>query len=207
MIRALALLAILSSSALADAPWLSRIAHSLQGAPGWKVDLAWTTKPAAGSLARPSRTEGELQLSADSRFRFVSEGFQALSDGTTAWQYTASTKQVLVQSVAKLDPTLLPGTLLKQALSGSETSSKRETLDGKDVVRLELATGKGALARFTRATLWARVGDLRPVRLLVADVQGTETIWDLVSWKRWKPGAGDFHWKAPKGSETVDLRN
>ena len=174
---------------------------------GGRWSWVWTSKPAAGSIARPRTTEGELRLSTGNRFRFTSSGFQALSDGTTAWQYTPSTGQVLVQSVAKLDPTLLPGTLLNQALAGSETSSSQDVLDGRKVVRLELATGKGALARFSRATLWARVGDLRPVRLVVVDAQGAETSWDLLSWKSWKPKADDFLWKAPTGSETVDLRD
>ena len=130
-----------------------------------------------------------------------------MSDGTTAWQYNSSTGQVLVQSVAKLDPTILPGALLGQALDGSETSSSQEVLGGRKVVRMELATGKGALARFKRATLWARASDLRPVRLQVADAQGAETTWDLRSWKSWKPKASDFQWRAPAGSETVDLRD
>lgn len=207
MNRAIALLALLATFASADAPWLPRVARALQESPGWKIDLTWTTKPPAGSIARARTTRGELQLGSGNRFRFESEGMQALCDGSTAWQYVPSTGQVLVQSVGKLDPTMLPGTILAQALSGSETSSSRETLAGKDVVRLELATGQGALARFRRATMWVRPGDLRPVRILVADAQGTETSWDLGSWKRWKPKASDFLWKAPAGSETVDLRD
>lgn len=207
MHRVPASIVLLASMALAETPWLPRVARSLQGAPGWKVSLVWTSKPAPGSIARPRSTEGELRLAADDRFRFVSSGLEAMSDGKTAWQYTSSTGQVLVQSVAKLDPTILPGALLGQALEGSETSSSQEVLDGRKVVRMELATGKGALARFKRATLWARASDLRPVRLKVTDAQGAETTWDLLSWKSWKPKADDFRWKAPAGSETVDLRD
>lgn len=207
MNRVIALVAVLASLASAEAPWLPRVARALQESRGWKLSLVWTTTPAAGSIARPRVTKGELLLGAGNRFRFESEGLKALCDGTTAWQYAPSTGQVLVQSVDKLDPTMLPGAVLAQALSGSETSSARETLEGKESVRLELATGQGALARFQRAAMWVRPGDLRPVRLLVIDAQGTRTSWDLASWKRWSPKASDFLWKAPAGSETVDLRD
>lgn len=207
MIRALALLALLAVSARADLPWLPRVARSLQESPGWKIDLLWTTRPAAGSIARPRSTAGELLLASDNRFRFVSEGLQALCDGTNAWQYVPSTGQVLLQSAAKLDPTMLPGAMLAQALAGSETASARDAVDGVEAVRLDLAVGKGALARFRRASMWIRPGDLRPLRILVADEQGAETSWDLRSWKRWKPKPSDFLWKAPAGSETVDLRD
>lgn len=207
MHRLLASLALIASLASAEAPWLPRVARALQESPGWKIDLLWTTKPAGGSLSRPRTTAGELKLSTENRFRFAAEGVQVLSDGTTVWQYSASTAQVLVQSVANLDPTMLPGSLLGQALLGSETSSTRELLDGKPMVRLELAAGKGALARFAKASLWVNPKDLRPARLQVADAQGTETAWDLRSWKRWTPKADDFLWKAPAGSETVDLRD
>lgn len=207
MKRAIALLALFSSLVSAEAPWLSRVARSLQESPGWKIDLLWTTTPAPGSIARPRSTTGDLMLSQDNRFRFVSEGLQALSNGTTAWQYTPGTGQVLMQSVSKLDPTMLPGTLLGQAIAGSETTATREKLGGKDAVRLDLAVGKGALARFSRAALWVGPKDLRPIRLQVVDAQGATTTWDMRSWKRWKPKAEDFLWKAPEGSETVDLRD
>lgn len=203
----LAALALFASLAGAGAPWLPRVAQALQDSPGWKIDLLWTTKPAEGSLARPRTTSGELRLALDNRFRFEAEGVQVLSDGSTVWQYAASSGQVLVQSVDKLDPTMLPGSLLGQALAGSEVSSTREALSGKQAIRLELAVGKGALARFTRATLWVNPSDLRPRRLSVADAQGAETTWDLRSWKRWSPKPDDFLWKAPSGSETVDLRD
>jgi len=205
--RACALLVCLFLAGHAEEPWLPRIARALQASPGWKVELRWTVKPAAGGLARPRTTEGVLRLSTDNKFRFESSAMTALSDGTTAWQYSPSTAQVLVQSVAKLDPAQLPGTLLSQATTGSEKSAVRESLEGVETVRLDLAVGKGALSRYSRASLWARVSDLRPVRILVADAQGAETRWDLVSWSRWKPSANDFLWKAPAGSETVDLRD
>jgi len=217
MIRALLLLVALAGASRAEdptpgasraeAPWLPRIARTLQSAPGWKIDLRWTVKPAAGGLARPRTTDGVLKLAGDNRFRFESSSMSALSDGTTAWQYVPSTGQVLVQSLARLDPSQLPGTLLAQALTGSETASSKETLDGVETVRLALAVGKGALSRYSRATLWAAMSDLHPVRIVVADAQGTETVWDLVRWTRWKPAAKDFAWKAPAGSETVDLRD
>ena len=203
----LAILALLASLAGASTPWLPRVAQALQGSPGWTIDLLWTTRPAGGSLARPRTTTGELKLATDNRFRFAAEGMQVLSDGRTVWQYAASSGQVLVQSADKLDPTMLPGSLLGQALAGSEISSTREALSGKQAIRLELAVGKGALARFTRATLWVNPSDLRPRRLSVVDAQGAETTWDLRSWKRWSPKPADFLWKAPSGSETVDLRD
>lgn len=205
--QALLLALAVAGTASAQSPWLPRVAKALQSSPGWKVDLQWTVKPPAGSLAKPRTTSGTLHLADSNRFRFESEAMRALSDGSTAWQYSPATGQVLVQSLSRLDASQLPGTLLAQALSGSETSSSRETLSGRKTVRLELAVGKGALARFSRASLWADVDDLRPVRLLVADAQGTETIWDLATWKRWKPQAREFAWKPVPGAETVDLRD
>lgn len=197
----------LAGIASAQTPWLPRVAKALQASTGWKMDLRWTVKPPAGGLAKPRTTEGTLFLTDSNRFRFESQDMRALSDGITAWQYSPATGQVLVQSLSRLDATQLPGTLLAQALSGAEISSSRETLAGRKTVRLELAVGKGALARFTRASLWADPDDLRPVRILVADSQGTETIWDLGTWKRWKPQAREFAWKPVPGAETVDLRD
>lgn len=208
MLRSLILLALaLAGTSPAESPWLPRVAKALQSSPGWKVDLRWTVKPPAGGLAKPRTTDGTLFLADSNRFRFTSEAMSALSDGTTAWQYAPASGQVLVQSLARLDPSQLPGTLLAQALTGSETSSRREPLDGRPTVRMELAVGKGALARYSRATLWANPDDLRPVRILVADAQGSETIWDLRTWKRWKPKAREFAWKPVPGVETVDLRD
>ena len=65
---------LLASMALAEVPWLPRVARSLQGSPGWKVSLVWTSKPAPGSIASPRSTQGELRLATDDRFRFVSGG-------------------------------------------------------------------------------------------------------------------------------------
>ena len=207
MFQTFFLLLALFGIAPAETPWLPRVAQALQSSPGWKVDLRWTVKPPAGGLAQPRTTSGTLHLADSNRFRFESEAMRALSDGVTAWQYSPASGQVLVQSVSRLDAAQLPGSLLAQALSGAETSSSREILAGRKTVRLELAVGQGALARFSRATLWANPVDLRPVRLLVADAQGAETIWDLGSWKRWKPQAREFAWKPVQGAETVDLRD
>ena len=207
MFKAFFLTLALTGIASAQTPWLPRVAKALQSSSGWKVGLQWTVKPPAGGLAKPRTTEGTLYLADSNRFRFESQDLRALSDGVTAWQYSPATGQVLVQSLSRLDASQLPGTLLAQALSGAETSSRRETLAGRKTVRLELAVGKGALARFTRASLWANPDDLRPVRILVADAQGTETIWDLGAWKRWKPQAREFAWKPVPGAETVDLRD
>lgn len=207
MLRILLLALALAGTVSAQSPWLPRVAKALQSSPGWKVNLQWTVKPPAGGLAKPRTTDGTLFLADSNRFRFTSEAMSALSDGTTAWQYAPATGQVLVQSLKRLDASLLPGTLLAQALTGSETASRSESLDGRPTVRLELAVGKGALARYSRATLWANPDDLRPVRILLADAQGSETIWDLRTWKRWKPTAREFAWKPVPGAETVDLRD
>lgn len=207
MFQTFFLLFTLAGIASAESPWLPRVAQALKSSSGWKVDLRWTVKPPAGGLAQPRTTDGTLHLADSNRFRFESPSLDALSDGVTAWQYSPASGQVLVQSVSRLDAAQLPGSLLAQALSGAETASRRETLAGRKTVRLELAVGQGALARFSRATLWADPDDLRPVRILVADAQGTETIWDLGAWKRWKPKAREFAWKPVPGVETVDLRD
>jgi len=207
MLRALSLLFALTLGARAEEPWLPRIARALQASPGWKIDLRWTVKPAAGAATQARTTSGTLQLADSNRFRFESPGLNSLCDGTTTWQHIPATGQVLVQSVARLDPALMPGALLAQALQGAETSARHEALAGKDAIRLELPAGKGAFARYVRASLWARPSDLHPLRLSVADAQGTETTWELSSWTRWKPGPDAFRWTAPAGAEVVDLRD
>lgn len=206
MLRALLFLLVAAVGSHAEDPWLPRIARSLQASPGWKIELSWTVKPAAAP-GEGRTTTGTLHLADSNRFRFASAGLNSLCDGTTTWQHLPATGQVLVQSVARLDPALLPGTLLAQALRGSETSSRHELLGGKDAVRLELPVGKGAFARYVRASLWARPADLRPLRLSLFDAQGNETAWELTSWAKWKPEADAFRWTAPPGAEVVDLRD
>ena len=206
MLRALLFLLVAAVGSHAEDPWLPRIARSLQASPGWKIELSWTVKPAAAP-GEGRTTTGTLHLADSNRFRFASAGLNSLCDGTTTWQHLPATGQVLVQSVARLDPALLPGTLLAQALRGSDTSSRHELLGGKDAVRLELPVGKGAFARYVRASLWARPADLRPLRLSLFDAQGNETAWELTSWAKWKPEADAFRWTAPPGAEVVDLRD
>jgi outer membrane lipoprotein-sorting protein len=206
MLRALLCLLVVAAGSRADEPWLPRIARSLQASPGWKIELSWTVKPVAAPT-QGRTTSGTLHLADSNRFRFASAGLNSLCDGNTTWQHLPATGQVLVQSVDRLDPALLPGTLLAQALRGAELSARREALAGKDAVRLELPTGKGAFARHVRASLWARPSDLRPLRLSLVDAQGNETLWELSSWTRWKPEPDAFRWTAPAGAEVVDLRD
>ncbi|MCB9495660.1 MAG: outer membrane lipoprotein carrier protein LolA [Fibrobacteria bacterium] len=194
------------AGAASDSPWLPRVAQVIQNAPGWKVELAMTTRLAEGGLPQGTTTRGQLHLSKE-RFRFQSDLVQILCDGPNHWTYLPASGQSLLQKTSQLDISLRPSAVLQQALSGAERASKLDTLEGKSVRRLDLEPGTGVLARFNQATLWIDKTSLHPRRLVLADAKGLEIRWDLTAWSSWTPEEGAFLWKAPEGSETVDLRD
>jgi len=159
-----------------------------------------------GSIAPPRGTTGTLELASGNRFRFRAPELVAVSDGNLMWQWNASTNQVVLRGPSQVDQLGLPLEILQAALSGAETKSRRETLDGKPVQRLELDVSKAPLSRFSRATLWAKEKGLVPVRLEVEEAEGNTTTWNLLSISKWKPGQADFAYVPPKGAEVVDLR-
>lgn len=201
--RILPLLALVATT-FAE-PWLPRVAQAFPQRPGARITLEWTVVP-AGGFAPPRTTKGLLKIAEGNRFRFESEALVAVCDGTTLWQWNASTNQVLVHAAGKVDPAGLPTGILEAALKGSETSSAPGTLDGRNLQKLVLDNSRPPLSRFARAWMWVDPASLRPVRLEVEESQGTRTSWTLRRIESYKPKASDFAYAAPRGADVVDLR-
>ena len=197
-------LVLLAVAAAWSAPILPEVAGRLPSS-GCRIKLEWISSP-AGSIAPPRSIAGTLELAEGDRFRFTSSELVVASDGTTIRQWNASTNQLLVRSAAKVQPAELPSGLLKAALSGSESSSSAEKLEGKSALRLVLSTARPPLSRYQRAVLWAKESDRTPLRLEVEDAAGGTICWKLKSIQSWKPSTRDFDLAAPKGAEVVDMR-
>lgn len=185
-------------------PILPKVAASLP-LPDCRMKIAMTVT-SAGSIAPPRGVVGTLELASANRFRFDSPELKAVSDGSTLWQWNASTNQVLIRTAAQLQEANLPTGILQAALAGAETGARQETLDGQSVWRLELDVTKPPLSRYAKAALWAKVADSRPMRLVVEDADGGQTSWDIRKVGRWKPTSADFTFASPRGAEAVDLR-
>jgi hypothetical protein len=134
-----------------------------------RSSCSWTVKPAAGG---PGKDANHRRHAVPGRLQplplRVEAGLSALCDGTTTWQH-ASRHGAGARAVreARLDPALLPGTLLAQALTRlRDLVPFASPSTGKDAVRLELAVGKGALARYVRATSVGDPPTCDPLRLI-----------------------------------------
>jgi outer membrane lipoprotein-sorting protein len=197
-------LIVLAAATFAD-PWLPRVAQNFKRLPGARIPLEWIVTP-AGGFAPPRTTKGILKISTGNRFRFDSDGLVAACDGTTLWQWNASTNQVLIHEAAKVDPAGLPAGMLEAALVGSETSATAAKEGKRSLEKLALDNSRPPLSKFAGAWMWIDPADLRPVRIEVEDRQGTRTTWNLLKITAWKAGPKDFVFAPPTGADVVDLR-
>jgi hypothetical protein len=198
------LLVFLAASWTWAVPYLPQVAARIP-ASGCRIRLEWNIAP-GGSIAPPRTAKGTLEVAEGDRFHFRSPELEVASDGTTMRQWNGSTNQVLLRSVAQVPVADLPSSLLRAALSGSETASSTEKFEGTPALKLALSVAQPPLSKYVRATLWARESDRTPLRLELEDAEGGLVVWKLTSIQPWKPVAKDLELAAHKGAEVVDMR-
>lgn len=158
-------------------------------------DLTGDTEKYRGSLLLQGKNRFDLKLP---RNRYV-------SDGATFWEYSAPNRQVLVKnpSPGEASP---PGDILFRFLDAAPLSAEPARIKGKSLTRLRLDP-KPALKQLDSLTAYLNPKDGTPFRIETLDAQGNRTRYTLLRVQRNQGVSPDrFVFKAPKGTETVDMR-
>ena len=152
-------------------------------------------------------TAGTVVLSGD-RYRIETPQQTLVTDGETAWAYTARDNQVLVNDVLEDETAFSPTAFFTRYPDRYDVTLRgSESLDGvrHDVLRLRPTTDE---AFVEEVTLWVRQRDALPTRIRVVDRNGTELLFELDDVEVNPPLAADtFRFTPRPGTEVVDLRS
>jgi outer membrane lipoprotein carrier protein len=150
--------------------------------------------------------EGTIILSGD-RYRVELADQVLVSDGATAWAYSSIDNQVLINRHIDDAGAFSPSTFFTQypehfnvQPGGSEIIRGA----GHDVLRL---TPRQRDMQVRDVTLFVRTSDSIPTRVRITDMQGGTLVFELTDIeKNPRLPAGTFQFRAPSGTETIDLR-
>lgn len=153
-----------------------------------------------------SSVQGSLTLRGDA-YRITVGDQTLVSDGTTAWSYSQSENQVVIQALE--DAT--GGFSITELLTDYATiftleEARRSSIGGvpHDVLTLSPRESGTSLQR---AVLFVRSRDAVPTRVTLSDVNGTEVTIRLSNIRVNPPvGSGTFRFVPPRGAEVINLR-
>lgn len=154
-----------------------------------------------------SALSGTLTVQGDA-FRIELPDQVLVSDGVTLWSYSSQDNQVVVQDYRDEDIGFSIGQLFTDYLAVFRpTGVTRATFEGvrHDVLAL---VPRGAGSSVQDATLYVRSTDAIPTMVRVHDVNGQTLAFDLRN-VRLNPRLADgtFTFRAPTGTEVIDLRS
>lgn len=197
----LALVAVLfagQAQAQSSADVLQRLRAAYEGMDALRAQF---TQEVAGA-----RMSGTITLQGD-RYRIETAEQTLVTDGRTAWAYSPSDNQVLVNTADPEDMAFAPNAFFTRYPDRFEVSvTGQETVRGArhDVLRL-VPREQGLPVR--EVTMWVRGTDSIPTRVRVRDTYGTTMTFDLTDLQvNPRLAADTFRFQAPSGAEVIDLR-
>ena len=151
--------------------------------------------------------KGTLTLRGDA-YRIETGDQTLVTDGATAWVYSRSQRQVLVNDAVADETAFSPADFFTRYPERFEVA-----VDGSEVIggvrhdRLRL-TPKERHTFLREVTLFVRSSDALPMRVHIVDGNGTRVGFDLLDVEVNPRIGGDvFRFVAPAGTEVVDLRS
>ncbi|MEM1054313.1 MAG: outer membrane lipoprotein carrier protein LolA [Bacteroidota bacterium] len=150
---------------------------------------------------------GSIQVKGEA-FRLSLPSQTLVTDGTTLWSYSEEEAQVVIQTYDPSDVGFQIGQLFTDYLAVFRpTGASKATIGGVEHDVLALRP-REAGSSVRDVTLYARSSDGVPTRIRVHDVNGTTLAFDLRN-VRLNPNIPQsrFSFEAPRGTETVDLRD
>ncbi|MEP0546829.1 MAG: outer membrane lipoprotein carrier protein LolA [Rhodothermales bacterium] len=151
--------------------------------------------------------EGTLTLRGDA-YRIETGDQTLVTDGTTAWVYSKSEKQVLVNDAVADETAFSPADFFTNYPDRfNVTVQGSESISGVRHDRLKL-TPKESGSFLREVTLFVRASDALPTRVQIVDGNGTRVAFDLRDVEV-NPRLGNdvFRFVTPQGAEVVDLRS
>ena len=151
--------------------------------------------------------EGTLTLRGDA-YRSETGDQILVTDGTTAWVYSAPDEQVLVNDAVKDETAFSPADFFTNYPDRFDVEViGSESIDGARHDKLKL-TPKNDDAFLREVTLFVRSADALPTRVQIVDGNGTRVGFDLRDVElNPRLGSDVFRFVAPAGTEVVDLRS
>ena len=151
--------------------------------------------------------EGTLTMRGDA-YRIETGDQTLVTDGTTAWVYSKSEKQVLVNDAVADETAFSPADFFTNYPDRFDvTVQGSESIGGVRHDRLKL-TPKESGSFLREVTLFVRASDALPTRVQIVDGNGTRVAFDLRDVEVNPRLSNDvFRFVAPQGAEVVDLRS
>ena len=148
---------------------------------------------------------GRFLLKDSSKFRLEIPGGTFVSDGVTFWEYHAKNRQVVIRQARDMD-NRPPGEVLLRFLDSEPLSLEKVMAGGKPYLKLRPDPTR-AMKNLDSLAVLLDPRDYSLHSVGNRDVAGNESEYTLLSIKR-NAGIkdGEFTFKAPKGVESVDMR-
>ena len=152
------------------------------------------------------RLQGTISVRGDA-FRLDLGSQVLVTDGQTLWSYSADDEQVVVQDYDPARVGFSVGQLFTDYLDVFRvTGATRATVGGERHHVLTLRPRESG-SSVRDATVYVRSSDAVPTRIRVHDASGGTLAFDLQNVERnVRLPASTFRFRAPAGTETVDLR-
>lgn len=157
------------------------------------------------STGEEMQRSGTLITSTKNRFALTMPDMQIMSDGVNLWQYNTPQKQVLIKLISDLENKLQPSEILFRYLNTKAISAKKEVWKNKSVHSLSLNPDKYK-DQFKSMEVWLNQNDCSPVRLHTIDNFGNDTWYSIENLTKEKFSEKDFKFKAPLGTDEIDMR-
>lgn len=151
--------------------------------------------------------EGTLTLRGNA-YRIETGDQTLVTDGTTAWVYSKSEKQVLVNDAVADETAFSPADFFTHYPDRFNVKVQgSESIGGVRHDRLQLTPKEGG-SFLREVTLFVRASDALPTRVQIVDGNGTRVAFDLRDVEVNPRLSNDvFRFVAPQGAEVVDLRS
>jgi outer membrane lipoprotein-sorting protein len=153
---------------------------------------------------REEKKSGELVIASGERFRVTLGKDVFVSDGKTYWQYSERNAQVVMRNHSDIDAATLPSKILSSFLSGREFAASRSG-DGTTQLTWTGSASADDGYKEIRATVNEKAGTISVLKMK----DGNDNV-HTYTFKKTEfdkaPKDDAFRFKAPRGVETLDLR-
>jgi len=151
--------------------------------------------------------EGMIYIAGENRFRIETPEQQMVSDGIALYRFNRPRSQVMVESVGKTDAPLPRRILLDFAEEFDAVSLSPLAVDGGEGYRLDLKPKDPEKALLGSASLWVSSNNLLVKRILLIDLNGNTTTYNLHNITFNQPvDSAALRFEPPQGAELFDLR-
>jgi outer membrane lipoprotein-sorting protein len=150
------------------------------------------------------KKKGSIVLAAGNRFRVEADRETWVSDGTTFWDYTPASQQVVIRRLADVGPSSYPSQIFTRYLTAFHFQ-EQDRRNG--VVRLS-GKNDSADAAYASIQLWAQEQSGRIDRCVLTDQSGNTFTYVFSDTRFGRNFSREtFEFAIPKSARIVDMRN